>query len=175
MPSGDPQRIGHLLLREFELRSQLLGRRRALVLLFEARERLVDLVERAHLVQRQAHDARLLGKGLQNRLPDPPHRVGDELESARFVELLGGLDQAEVAFIDQVREAQSLVLVLLGHGNHEPEVRFRKFFEGFLVAFLDPLGEFHLLLHRDELLLADLLQILVQRGAFAVGDGLRNF
>lgn len=91
-----------------------------------------------------------------------------------FVELLGRLDQAEVAFVDQVGKAQALILVLLGHRNHEPEVRLGKFLECLLVSLLDPLGEFHLLLDRDELLLADLLQILVQRSALTVGDGLRN-
>ena len=135
-------------------------------------ERLVDLVQRPHLVQRQAHDARLLGQRLKDRLANPPHGVGDELEAAGFVELLGGLDQSEVALVDQVREAQSLILVLFGHGHHEAQVGFGELFERFLVSFLDSLGEFHLLLDRDELLLADFLQVFVQRGAFAVGDGL---
>ena len=43
-----------------------------------------------------------------------------------------------------------------------------------LVPLLDSLGEFHLLLNRNELLLADFLQVLVQRSALAVGDGLCN-
>ena len=101
-------------------------------------------------------------------------KIGDEFETAGFVELLGGLDQSEVSLVDQVRKAQSLILVLFGDGNHEAQVRFGKFFQGLLVSFLDSLGEFHLFLHRDKLLLADLLQVFVQRGAFAVGDGLRN-
>ena len=174
MASGHTQRVGHLLLREFEFRGQLLGRRRALVLLLEAGEGLVDLVERSDLVERQTHDTRLLGQRLEDRLADPPHGIGDELETARLVELLGGLDQAEVALVDQVRQAQTLVLILFGDGDHETQVGFRELLECFLIPLLDPLGEFHLLLDRDELLLADLLQVLVQRGALAVGDGLRN-
>ena len=172
--SGNPQRIGHLLLGQLQLRGELLGRRSALVFLLEAGESLVDLVERTHLVERQTHNARLLGQRLEDRLTDPPHRIGDELETAGFVELLGRLDQAEVAFVDQVGKAQALILVLLGHRNHKPEVRLGKFLECLLVSLLDPLGEFHLLLDRDELLLADLLQILVQRSALTIGDGLRN-
>src|SRR5438094_6346976 len=42
---------------------------------------LADAVERARPVQRDAHDARLLGERLQNRLADPPHRVRDEPRS----------------------------------------------------------------------------------------------
>ncbi len=175
MAPCDTKRIGHLFLGQLQLVGQLLGRRRAFVLLLETGERLVDFVERPDLVERQAHDTRLLGQRLQNRLTDPPHGVGNELETARFVELLGSLDKPEVALVDKVGQAEPLILVLLGDGNHEAQIGLRELFERFLVPFLDSLGEFHLLLDRDELLLADLLQILVQRGAFAVGDGFRNF
>ena len=74
----------------------------------------------------------------------------------------------------KVGKAQSLVLVLFGYGDHEAQVGFGQFLQGFLVSLLDSLGEFHLLFDRDELLLADLLQVLVQRSALAVGDGLGN-
>ena len=69
----------------------------------------------------------------------------------------------------------SLVLVLLGYRDHETQVGLGQLFERFLIAFADSLGQFHLFLHRDELLLADLLQIFVERGALAVGDGFCNF
>jgi hypothetical protein len=45
---------------------------------------------------------------------NPPHGVGDELETTCFVKTLCGLDQTEVALVDQVRQRQTLVLVLLG-------------------------------------------------------------
>ena len=77
--------------------------------------------------------------------------------------------------VDEVGQAQTLILILLGYGDHEAQVGFRELFERFLVAFLDSLGKFHLFLDRDELLLADFLQVLVQRGALAVGDGFRDF
>ena len=97
------------------------------------------------------------------------------LEAARLVELLCRLDETEVALVDEVGQAQTLILILLGYGDHEAQVGFRELFERFLVAFLDSLGKFHLFLDRDELLLADFLQVLVQRGALAVGDGFRDF
>ena len=174
MAACNAQRVGDLLLGKLQLRSQLFGRRRTLVLLLEACERLVDLVERTHLIERQTHDARLFGQCLQDRLTDPPHGVRDELETAGLVELLGGLDQTEVAFVDQVREAESLILILFGDGNYETQVGFGQLFEGFLISFLNPLGEFHLLFDRDKLLLADFLQVFVQRSALAVGDGFCN-
>ena len=108
---------------------------------------------------------------IEDALADPPHGVGDELEAAGLVELLGGLDQAEVAFVDEVREAQALVLVLLGHGHDEAEVGARKLLERHLVALADALGEFDFFFRGYQLLAADLLEILVQGRALAVGDG----
>ena len=81
---------------------------------------------------------------------------------------------ALISLVYQVREAQSLILVLFGDGHHETQVGFGELLKRFLVSFFNSLGEFHLLLDRDKLLLADFLQVLVQRGAFAVGDGLCN-
>ena len=74
----------------------------------------------------------------------------------------------------RVGKAQSLVLVLLGYGDHEAQIGFGQFLQGFLVSFLNPLGELHLLFDRDKLLLADFLQVFVQRSALAVGDGFCN-
>ena len=61
----------------------------------------------------------LFGEGLQDRLADPPHSIGDEFEALRFVEALGSLDEAEVALVDEVAQRKTLVLVLLGYRNHE--------------------------------------------------------
>ena len=168
--TGHAERIGNLLARNLEHVGQFVGRRLALILLLELREGFVDLVERSYLVERQTHDTALLGQCLQDRLTDPPHGIGDELEAAGLVELLGGLDQAEVALVDQVGQADALVLVLLGDGDDEPEVRTGEFVEGFLVALLDTLGEFHFLFHGNQFFPTDFLQVFVERGALTVGD-----
>ena len=130
--------------------------------------------ERTNLVERQADDAGLLGERLEDGLADPPHCIGYELESAGLVKLLGGLYQAEIAFVDKVGKAQALVLVLLGDGHHETEVRAGKLFKCGLVALADALGKFDFLLGRYQLLAANLLEILVQGSTLAVGDGLCN-
>ena len=132
------------------------------MLLLETGEGLVDFVERPHLVERQTHDARLLGQSLENRLANPPHGIRDELEAARFIELLGRLDKSEVALVNQVRQAEALILVLFGDRHDEAQIGLRQLLERLLVSLLDSLGEFHLFLDRDELLLANLLKILVQ-------------
>ncbi len=60
---------------------------------------------------------------------------------ARKVELLGGLDQPEVAPVDQVRQDEVLVLILFGHRDDEAQVGFGEFPEDFLVSLANPLGE----------------------------------
>ena len=55
-----------------------------------------------------------------------------------------------------------MALVLFGDGDDEPEVGPDELVERGLVPLLDPLGEFDLLLGRQERGLPDLLEILVQ-------------
>ena len=95
---------------------------------------LADAVQRAGAVERHAHDARLLGQRLEDRLPDPPHGVGDELDALGLVELVGGADEAEVALVDQVGERDALVLVLLGDRDDEAQVRAHELVERFLLV-----------------------------------------
>ena len=144
------------------------------MLLLEARESLVYLVQRAYLVQGQTYDTRLFGQSLQNRLADPPYGVRDKFETSRLVEFLGGLDEAEIAFVDEVGQAESLVLVLFGYRHHETKIGFRQFVQRLLIAFAYALGQFHLFFYRNQILLAYLLQIFVKRCALTVGNRFSN-
>ncbi len=67
------------------------------------------------------------------------------LDALRLVELVGGANEAEVAFVDQIRERHSLVLIFLGNGDDEPEIRSDQRVEGFLVVLPDALREAPLL------------------------------
>jgi hypothetical protein len=104
----------------------------------------------------------LLRQRLEDGLPDPPDRVGDELDALGLVELVSRADEAEVALVDQVGERDTLVLVLLGHRDDEAEVAADQLVEGLTIAGADPLGEADLLLLRNQRVLADLTEILVQ-------------
>ena len=85
----------------------------------------------------QAEDAAVLGQGVEDRLPHPPHRVGDELDVALGVEALGRLDQPQAALVDEVEEGEAQAAVALGVGHHETEVRLHQPLQGLLVPFLD--------------------------------------
>src|SRR5215210_5325912 len=117
-------------------------------------------MERPGAVERHADDPALLGERLQNRLADPPHGIGNELDALGLVELVGGADEAEVALVDQVRERDSLILVLLGDRDHKAKIAANELVERLPVADANALGEAHLLLLRNQGILADLAEIL---------------
>ena len=58
-----------------------------------------------------------------DRLADPPRRVGRELEALAPVELVDGVDEAEVALLHDVEQRQTRALVLLRDRDDEPQVR----------------------------------------------------
>ena len=65
------------------------------------------------MIERQPHNATLFGDGLQNTLSNPPHGVGNKLETAGLIKFLGSFYQSNVAFIDEVGEREALMLILL--------------------------------------------------------------
>src|SRR5690606_15531847 len=114
-------------------------------------------------VERHPHDARLLGQRLQDRLPDPPDRVGDELDPLGFVELVGGADETEVALVDQVGKRHALILVFLGDCDNEAEGAADQGVEGLVVTGSYPAGEGGFLRLGDEWLLAYLAEVEIER------------
>ena len=84
----------------------------ALELLLKLGDGLAYLVHGANLVQGQAHDAALLCQCLQDSLANPPHSIADELEASGLVKLLCSLDEANISLVDEVGQAETLVLVL---------------------------------------------------------------
>ena len=84
-----------------------------------------------------------------------------------------GADQPEVAFVDEVRERDTLVLVLLRDRDDEPQVGADQLVEGLGVALLDALRERHLFLAGNQRILTDLAEILIE-GPFIVRRPLRR-
>src|SRR2546429_4143071 len=58
------------------------------------------------LFRSNADRAGLVGDRPRDGLPDPPRGVGRELVAAPILELVHGLHQADVAFLDQVRSEE---------------------------------------------------------------------
>ncbi len=129
--------LAHLFDVDVEFLRQLFDVRRTVVCLRQACARLADLRDGADPVERQAHDAALLGERLKNCLANPPDGIGDKLEATGFIEALRGFDETVVTFVDQVGKRKSLSLVLLSHRNDKTEVGSRQFVQSFLIALFD--------------------------------------
>src|SRR5262249_9035128 len=135
-------------------------------LLQERVRSLADTMQRARAIERNANDARLLRERLQDRLTNPPHRVRDELDALRLVELMRRANETEVAFVDQIRERDALVLILLRDGYHEAKVGSNELVERFLIIRADTLREPDLFVATDQWVGTDVAQILVERPFF---------
>ena len=86
----------------------------------------------------------MFGESMEDRLPNPPHRIGDELDIMSFlrrVVLFRSLNQTKIALVDEVEERDVRVPIALGIGNHETEVRFHHFTNGVFITGLDARGQ----------------------------------
>src|SRR5690606_40670286 len=81
-----------------------------------------DAREIARTIQRHTHRAPLIRERGEDRLTDPPHRVRDELHALLRIELPCSRDEPDVAFLDQVDQGDTAVLVLLGYADDETQV-----------------------------------------------------
>src|SRR6516162_3283406 len=101
---GDLQRLAYLFERHVELLGKLLRRRLAAYLVEHLPAGAYDLVDNLNHVNGYTDGARLILERATNRLPNPPSGVGREFEATSIFELVDGLHQANVAFLDQVEE-----------------------------------------------------------------------
>ena len=133
-----------------------------------------DLVDRLDHVHGDADRARLVGDGAGDGLPDPPRGIGGELVALRVVELLDGLDQTEVALLNEVEKQHAAPDVALGDRHDQTQVRLGHAALGLLIALGHALGQLLLLLGGEQRHLADLLEVHTHRvvGRERVGHGL---
>src|SRR5450830_1749125 len=125
---SDLQYLADLVLRHFHAFAQLFRGRFATHFLQHLPGNTVELVDRLDHVHRNTDGAGLVGDRASDRLTDPPGGISREFVAATVFELVHGLHQADVAFLDQVEELQTAVGVLLGDGDHQTQVRFNHLF-----------------------------------------------
>ena len=92
-----PHLLGDLLRPWARARARLRGRRS-----FSAVSDSID-------VHREPDGPAVVGDGAPDGLPDPPRRIGRELEAAAELEAIDRLHQADVAFLNQVEQRQPAV------------------------------------------------------------------
>ena len=118
-----------------------------------------QLVDGLDHVYRNTDGTGLIRDGPGDGLTDPPCGVGGELEALVIVKFLNGLDQSQIAFLDQVKEQHAAAHIALGNADDQTEVGFRQTLFGFFIAFFHPLGQLDLFFRCQKGHLADLLQI----------------
>src|SRR6516162_5686161 len=101
---GDLQHLAYLFERHMELLGKLLRRWLAAYLVEHLPTRTHDLVDDLNHVNGHTNGARLIRERPADRLSNPPRGVGRELVATSIFELVDGLHQADVAFLDQVEE-----------------------------------------------------------------------
>ena len=114
-------------------------------------------------MHRDANRTRLIGDGAGDRLADPPGCVSGKLITAAPFELVHGLHQTDVAFLNQIEKLQPAVGVLLGNGNDQTQVGLDQFafrLAGMMLSSNDRLQRALDFDRRDVVLLFDCLQTL---------------
>src|SRR3954453_20272711 len=80
----------------------------------------------------------MIGDSAGDGLPDPPCSIGREPVAQSRIEPLDGFNETRVALLDEVLEEHSTPTVLLGDGDHKPQVLLDEALSGLLVAFPRP-------------------------------------
>ena len=77
-------------------------------------------------MDRDSDGACLIGNRARDALPNPPGGIGGELEPPAVFELVHRLHQANIAFLNHIKELQAPVAVSLRNRDDEAEVRLDK-------------------------------------------------
>ena len=102
---------------------------------------------------------------------DPPRGVGAELAALRGIEAFDSLDQANVAFADQVEERETEIVVIVGDLYDQSQIRGDHVVASRLVAVFDTACELNFLLRCQEFGFADLLHVGPQSATRVVAHG----
>src|SRR5690606_10916638 len=123
-------------------------------------------------VERKPHRASLLRQRLEHCLPDPPHRIRDELDAAIRIELADRAEQSFVADRNQVAELEAVALVSLNECDHESQVCGDEAINRLLVTGTSASSQFSFLLDiGDHRQVADVVEVLLERFACRCGSG----
>jgi len=163
------QRLYHLE-RETSRRGDLLRRRLATKFLAERFGRPDDFGQIGSPVQRDAYRPALTRQRGENRLPNPPYRVRDELDALIRVKFPCRGQESDVALPDEVGQRQPAVLVFLRHRDDKPQVALGELLHRLLVAVPDFLRQCDLLRRLEQGRLAHLKEVLIQQVAVGLVD-----
>ncbi len=158
------QHLAHLRNRNVHLLRDLFAGRFAAQLLHQRARSTNQFIDRFDHVHRDSNRARLIGDGASDRLANPPGCIGGKLITAAPFELVHGLHQTDVAFLNQIEKLQPAVGVLLRNRNDQSQVGLDQFafrLAGMVFSSNDRLQRALDFDRRDVVLLFDGLQTLL--------------
>ena len=88
------------------------------------------LVDRFDHMDRNTNGTCLVSNRTGDCLPDPPCCVCAEFIASAIFKFINRLHQADIAFLDEVKELKAAVGVFFGDGNHEAQIGFNHFLFG---------------------------------------------
>ena len=156
---GDAQDLADLLDGHVEFFGDLFRGRVSAVLVQELAVGLLDLVDGLDHMDRDTDSTGLVRDGTGDRLTDPPRCIRRELEALGVVELIHGLDESEVAFLDEVEELHTAADIALRDADDQSQVGLGQFLLRLFIALRNTDGEFDLLFRREQGDPADLFEI----------------
>jgi hypothetical protein len=98
-----------------------------------------ELVDCLDHVDGNADRARLIGDAPGDRLTDPPRCVRAKFVPATIFEFIHRLHQADIAFLNKIKELQAAVRIFFSNRDNETEIGFNHFLlrkPGFAFALL---------------------------------------
>jgi len=112
----------HLLGGQPQLFGDLFRRRLTSPILLQLLGDLIYLPNPVAQMHGQPNDAALIGQSTRDGLADPPCGIGAKAMAAMIVELFDGLDQAQIALLNEIQEGHTLPQVTLGDAHHQARV-----------------------------------------------------
>src|SRR5262249_35357692 len=152
-----------LLLRQVQTAGDLLVRGRPAQLILELGGRAPPFGEQLNHVGGNANRLGSIDESPPDRLLDAVAGVGAEARVHRRVEALDRAQQAEVAFLNEVLQAEALTGVAASNIDDQTQVSAHHLVAGFTVAVLDAVGQALLLVGAEERCFVDLTEVGFQR------------
>ena len=135
-----------------------------------------QFVDRLDHMHRDADRTRLIRDGARNGLADPPRRISAELIPLVVIELFHGLDEPQIAFLDEVKEKHASSNIAFRYTHDETQVCLSQCLLRRFVAVFHALGQIDFLIGRQKGYAADFLEIHAHRIIYAdaLGDAQVN-
>ena len=127
---GDFHHLADFFERHRQALGHFFGRRLAALFVEELAAGAHELVDRFDHVHRNADRTRLVGDAACDCLANPPGRIGREFVAAAIFEFIDRFHQADVAFLNKIKELQAAVGVFFRNRNDEAKVGFDHFLLG---------------------------------------------